>query len=294
MTKWNKLGEWNNINGMFKKAKRHLKKLPYVATIATVLNTSIPQTAVAKNDLNYEKERIEEIINNLNTEKEWVGDTININMVSTPQQQVNMVHNIQQRVWINLPNEYEQKVKEFSDYTKIFRNKDVMKFTEDFIVEEMKNDWWISKENQLLFEYYAIFIDTLNEDIYDWLDGNEKRLEEFEKAIDYIDNCTLKYKILLSIYVDSLSAKADREYNDSKNRVVELIHTRLKQIIDFYDLYMECPECVNQWQLQQTQEHSKRIIKDCKDYDIDYKAFLLEQVWTDEKVDEIIKFYKIK
>ena len=49
----------------------------------------------------------------------------------------------------------------------VMQNKDACAFTEQFIVEKMKEDWGINRQNQLLFVWYAIHDKVVGEDLYD-------------------------------------------------------------------------------------------------------------------------------
>lgn len=66
---------------------------------------------------------------------------------------------------------------------------DTKMFTIEFVLKEMESDRGISKENQLLFIWHSIYQQITKKDLYDREDGDEKRLQEFEDAIDSIDMC---------------------------------------------------------------------------------------------------------
>ena len=66
-------------------------------------------------------------------------------------------------------------------------------FTTNTVLQEMKKDWDISKDNQLLFIWSSICEVLIGELTYDGNDGDSKRLKEFEVAFDYYDSFEEKY-----------------------------------------------------------------------------------------------------
>ena len=67
-------------------------------------------------------------------------------------------------------------------------------FTTNTVLQEMKKDWGISKDNQLLFVWNGICQVLIGEWTYDGNDGDSKRLKEFEVAFDYYDSFEEKFK----------------------------------------------------------------------------------------------------
>lgn len=67
-------------------------------------------------------------------------------------------------------------------------------FTTNTVLQEMKKDWGISKDNQLLFIWSGIYEELIGEHAYIGNDGDSNRLKEFEVAFDYYDSYNEKYK----------------------------------------------------------------------------------------------------
>lgn len=260
MVKWNKLLDSKNINSSHKNVNNSLIKIGCAATIAALLNFASPVDTKAQCFWDGTKEKIEQVVG------------------------FDMLDSIQQKTWVKIPNWYEEKVREFIEYSKIFENRDAREFTESFIVKEMRNDWWISKENQLLFIYYFIFEHVVNEDIYDWEDGDEKRLEEFEKAVETIDACWEKYVNEFTKYMKSKSA-------ENIDKIVESINNTLNSMVDFYDSYKISP---NSERLEIVKTNIKDLTFLCKKYNIDYKAFFLEKLWDAKEVNKLLKLFEIE
>lgn len=169
-----------------------MKKIWSTAALVALLNFASPTDIKAQNSTDVSKEKTEVVV--------WLD----------------MLNSIQHKTWVNLPNEYKQKAKDFLDYSKIFKDKDAREFTENFITKQMKKDRWINKENQQLFVLYSIFEYTVNEDIYDGEDWDETRLKEFENAVELIDNCGKLYVEELTQYMKNLSAEARQQSAENR------------------------------------------------------------------------------
>lgn len=90
----------------------------------------------------------------------------------------------------SMPSVYKNKLNAFiQDREDAFFNLGVYKYTVDFANKEMEVDWEISKDNQWLFVWHAIYGDFVDEDLYDIDDGDSKRLEEFDKTYKRIEDC---------------------------------------------------------------------------------------------------------
>ncbi len=143
--------------------------------------------------------------------------------------QETIINRLEKKLDVKLPNDYETKVKEFLDTC--FWNveskdnntvRDIKRrmqnFTEQLIVEQMKNDWGIDRQNQLLFIWDVIIEQTSGKDIYDGEDGDNKKLQDFEKTIDNIDACGEKYKNGIIPLIKERSADAQRRSADAQRR----------------------------------------------------------------------------
>ena len=179
---------------------------------------------------------------------------------------------------VSLPSQYQTTVKNFVKNSKILSDKDAQTFTEQFIKDQMKTSWGINKQNQLLFIWDAIYGQILNKQLYTGEDGNQARLNEFEKVIEKAEACGKKYNEDFKAYMKQRSAEADR-------RSAEATRKGLNELIWFYDYYKSNPNLVKPNDIKEFKEHSKWIIANCKQYNIDYKSKLSP---------EIRKFYGIE
>ena len=179
---------------------------------------------------------------------------------------------------VSLPSQYQTTVKNFVGNNRVLANKNANTFTEQFIKDQMKTNWGINKQNQLLFIWDAIYGQILNKQLYTGEDGNQARLNEFEKVIEKAEACGKKYKEGFHAYMEQRSAEADR-------RSAEATRKGLNELIWFYDYYKSNPNLVKPNDIKEFKEHSKWIIANCKQYNIDYKSKLSP---------EIRKFYGIE
>ena len=179
---------------------------------------------------------------------------------------------------VSLPSQYQTTVKNFVGNNRVLANKNANTFTEQFIKDQMKTNWGINKQNQLLFIWDAIYGQILNKQLYTGEDGNQARLNEFEKVIEKAEACGKKYKEGFHAYMEQRSAEADR-------RSAEATRKGLNELIWFYDYYKSNPNLVKPNDIKELKEHSKWIIANCKQYNIDYKSKLSP---------EIRKFYGIE
>ena len=257
----------NNINSKnysTNGTKNHSwKNLGYALMITTLLNLNNPVEAKNYTTIDNHKPNIE--------------------VIDTP----NIINNIEKRTWVTLPNEYNSKLKTFVESNEVMRSKNWVKFTEDFIVNQMKSDWWIDRQNQLLFIWSAVYEQTTWEYFYDWSDGNDNRLEEFSNVMDKVEKCWKEYVIWINTYMERISAEADRD-------IMQKDTLWLKEMIDFYSLYIKNPNNIKKEEIERSKELLKRVIPDCKKYWIDYRAILLKEVWDRKKVDEMLRFYGVE
>lgn len=156
--------------------------------------------------------------------------------------QETIINRLDKKLDVKLPNDYETKVKEFLDtcFWNV-KSKDnntvrdiktrMQNFTEQLIVEQMKNDWGIDRQNQLLFIWNEIIEQTFGKDIYDGEDGDNKKLQDFEKAIDNIITCGKKYKNGMIPLVKERSAEARQRNIDKRLEA-------LTEIINYFDEYI--------------------------------------------------------
>jgi hypothetical protein len=187
---------------------------------------------------------------------------------------------------ISLPSQYQTTVKNFVKNSKILSDKDAQTFTEQFIKDQMKTGWGINKQNQLLFVWDAVYGQILNnKQLYTGEDGNQTRLNEFEKVMEKAEACGKKYNEGFKAYMRQRSAEAQQSSAEAKKEIIKTTHRRLEQLIEFYNLYMKNPNSVKQEDKNWMKENAKNIIQRCKQYNIDYKSKLSP---------EVLKFYGIE
>ena len=200
------------------------------------------------------------------------------NLPAQAQNTKDIVDRLNTSLGVSLPSQYQTTVKNFVGNNRVLANKNANTFTEQFIKDQMKTNWGINKQNQLLFIWDAIYGQILNKQLYTGEDGNQARLNEFEKVIEKAEACGKKYKEGFHAYMEQRSAEADR-------RSAEATRKGLNELIWFYDYYKSNPNLVKPNDIKELKEHSKWIIANCKQYNIDYKSKLSP---------EIRKFYGIE
>ena len=261
----------NTANSTYNQNKTSLRKnLSYVLSIVALLNLSNPSEAKTIHTDKFSPE-ITEVLENSD-----------------------IVTNVEEWTWIKLPKWYAEKIRNFMINNKTLKKEIAAKFTEDFIVKEMQSNRWISKENQLLFIYCAIWY-NYNQDFYTWDDWDNDKMSEFEKVMDTIENCQAKYKNEFISYMQQRSADAQQRSAENIKKAMWLDSLRLKEnMLKFYKIYNENPDIVKQEELDFMVKSTKEVISECIKYWIDYKAILLKEVWDKKKVDAILKFYGVE
>ena len=293
----------NNINSKnysINSTKPHKwKNLGYALMLTTLFNLNNPAEAKNYTTINDYKPNLE--------------------IIDTP----DIINNIEKRTWIILPHEYHNKLKTFVETNEVMKSKNWVKFTEDFIVNQMEYDWWIDKQNQLLFIWFAVYEQITWEYFYDWSDGDDNRLEEFSNVMDKVEQCWKEYVTWINTYMEEVSTEADRmsaeyrqqsaeyrqqsaeyrqqsaEYRQQSaeaiKKIMEQDSIRLKKsMIEFYEISIRSQNSIKKEDIDFAKESTKTIIEDCKKYWIDYRAILLKEVWDMKKVDAILKFYEIE
>lgn len=247
----NNINTSNHSENLKKSSKWN--KLPYTLLLISLLNVNNSAEAKTLDTYNFNQQGVEVLADS------------------------GIISNIERRTWVKLPTLYANKIKNFVINSKVIEGSGA-KFTEDFIVDQMKSNWWISKQNQLLFIWDAIYEQITKKNFYDWEDWDSNRLSEFENAMDSIENCWKKYKEWFTSYMKQMSAGAEQE-------LIRLTKIWLDQLVEFYSLYKRNPSSAKQEEITQMKNSAKKIIQDCKKYNIDYKPKLSS---------EILKFYGIE
>ena len=201
---------------------------------------------------------------------------------------------------VRLPVQFEAKVKEFAANDTIMRTRSATAFTEQFIIEQFKNDWGINRQNQLLFMWSKIFGGISQKKLYNWLDDdNNERRSEYKKCLKNISEFYNSYKKGFKEYMEQQSAEADRRIDEAKRRSAETerrsaeterrsiitTYLGLKHDIEFYQLYKRNSSAALPNETSQVKNISKIVIQDCIKYNIDYHSLLPL---------EVQKFYNIE
>ena len=245
-----------------------------------------------------------------------------------------IVDRLDKALGVTLPDGYRQKVKDFVHTNNVLKDEGTAQFTEQFILEEMKKDWKISRQNQLLFIWHSIYYQITDSNLYDGrgVDDNERRIDEFNsKGVTIrIRASGSKYKLSCITYMEQRSAEAKQRSAEAKQRSAEaarrsaeanrrsaeaarrsaeanrrsaeaIKHIMAQDTIwvkekmpEFYDLYKRNPVNIKQVDLTFMIESTKDFIAQCKEYNIDYRAILLKELGDKKKVDEMLKFYGVE
>lgn len=136
------------------------------------------------------------------------------------QGQENIVDRLNKTLGVRLPAEYEVKVKTFVDTNYLMKDKGAAAFTEQFIIKEMKEDWGIDRQNQLLFIWSGIG-QNLKQDFYTGGDGDEKRLDEIGQKMDLFEQCKKRYRNEFIAYTKQRSEEAKQRSEEAKQRSEE-------------------------------------------------------------------------
>ena len=135
--------------------------------------------------------------------------------------QEDIVDRLDKALGVTLPSEYQSKLKTFVQSSLVFKDKDASELTEQFIKDEMKKDWGISKQSQLLFIWTALNEKINGEFLYEGSDGNENRLEEFASIMNTYDDCGKRYEIAFRAHTNQRSAEAQQRSEEYKRQTAE-------------------------------------------------------------------------
>ena len=165
------------------------------------------------------------------------------------------------------------------------RTRSATAYTEEFIVNEMKNDWWISKDNQLLFVWSEIYGWITGWKLYDILDDeDDNRYDEYSRTSKQIATSYDNYKKWFKTYIDTWiadadrrSADADRRISDAERRSAEAKEQAMRldsirignNLEEFYDTYIRNPNIVKQEEIDFMKKRTKEVVAQCQKYWID-------------------------
>ena len=173
----------------------------------------------------------------------------------------------------------------------------------------MKKDWWISKQNQLLFIWSKIYEWIAQTKLYKLLDDTDiNRRSEYKKSLKQIANCYEEYEKWFKTYMETWiavarqqsavarqqSAVARQQSAVARQQSAVALNSSLKNLARFYNRYKKDPSSIKAEEVRQWKEKWRQVIQWCKDLWIDYRAILLKEVWDKRKVDAILKFYGVE
>ena len=206
-----------------------------------------------------------------------------------------MIENLNKKLGVRLPAEYESTIKGFlSD--KVYNSKFSTDFIEQFIVGQMKQDWKIDKQNQLLFMWSSIYEQFTKKELFDIHDLNEKQLKDFEDCLETLvsagEQFNQEFIVSANKFMEESKQRTEeskqrteeskQRTEDSKLKTIEYIKKSLNLIKEFYYSYQQLPD---EDDLNVYKTNLKELIPRCKEYNIDYKTIL---------TPEILKFYGVE
>lgn len=218
------------------------------------------------------------------------------------QSQGDIVDKLDKALGVSLPGDYQQKVKTFVQTNTVLKDQGRADFTENFIKEEMSKDWSIEKQHQLLFIWHAIYKQITADDLYKG-DGNNKIADDFNsRTVNVrIRACGQKYENQVVAFMKQQSAEAKQQSAEAKQQSAEAKQQSaeatlqgLNNLKKFYVFYIDNANSVKLNDIEEFREHAQWIIPNCKKYDIDYRAILLNELGDPKKVDDLLKFYGVE
>ena len=203
---------------------------------------------------------------------------------------------------ISLPSQYQTTVKNFVKNSKILSDKDAQTFTEQFIKDQMKTSWGINKQNQLLFIWDAVYDQITGKQLYTGEDGNQTRLNEFEKVMEKAEACGKKYKEGFHAYMEQKSAEAERRSAEAERRSAEAerrsaeaLTSSLINLAWFYNRsQMKDKDPIPQNETKEWKNKGKQVFAGCQKCNVDYKAILRKELGDDKILHDMLKFYGIE
>ena len=202
--------------------------------------------------------------------------------------QEDIVDRLDKALGVTLPSEYQSKLKTFVQSSLVFKDKDASELTEQFIKDEMKKDWGISKQSQLLFIWTALNEKINGGFLYEGSDGNENRLEEFASIMNTYDDCGKRYETAFRAHTKQQSAEAKQQSAEAVQTSNMITYYGLYQITSFYLLRGVAPESETTepnefW--KHVKEYWEHVANNCEKFNIDYRSLLPL---------EVQKFYDIQ
>ena len=200
------------------------------------------------------------------------------NLSAQAQNTKDIVDRLNTSLGISLPSQYQTTVKNFVKNSKILSDKDAQTFTEQFIKDQMKTGWGINKQNQLLFIWDAVYDQITGKQLYTGEDGNQTRLNEFEKVMEKAEACGKKYKEGFKAYMKQQSAEARQQSAEARQESIRALNKSLQSMKEYYYLYKQSPNLITKDEINRAKNDARITINDCKRYNIDYKSKLSPEV----------------
>ena len=197
---------------------------------------------------------------------------------------------------VRLPVEFEAKVKDFAANNTIMRTRSATAFTEQFIIEQFKNDWGIDRQNQLLFMWSTIYSGITNKTLYEFLDDdNEARSDEYFNQLENINKFYESYEKGFEEYMDQKSAELDKKSAELDKQSVEALTSSLKNLAWFFNRYhMKDKAAIPPDEVQAFKDAGTLVFTWCKEENFNYKAILRKELGDEQKVKDLLKFYGIE
>ena len=238
--------------------------------------------------------------------------------------QENIVDRLNKALNLKLPDKYDAEARKFIEKYENISYDFVITFTEQFIVEQMKVDLGINKQDQYLFILSVCFNELTSEFLYCGEDGNEKRLESCNAVWDKLEQIQNKYSDEFLVYLEQIKAEQQQRIENANRRIEEAnkqieeyerqsaeynrqsaeynrqsaeynrqsaenrvkINEGLNKALYVYkDIYLSINQIPNDEDLRKLKENLPKLIILCEKYEVDYKKTLTL---------EMLKFYGIE
>ncbi|MBO4820370.1 MAG: hypothetical protein J5548_02775 [Prevotella sp.] len=212
--------------------------------------------------------------------------------------QENLVDRLNKALNLKLPDNYYAEARKFIEKYKICQSKNVIDYTEKFIVEQMKEDMGINKQDQYLFLLSECFTELTNDYLYYGGDGNDKRYDDYLSLNE--DNkweqCREKYGNGLKAYLNQLSEEARKQSEEARKQSEEARKEAQETLNQIFDEVIKCFKLApNDKRLEAFKPNVNKVIETSKRYDFDYKA-VIHKIFGDETEleKEFLKYFEIE
>ena len=154
--------------------------------------------------------------------------------------QESIIDRLDKSLGVKLPAEYEAKVRDLLKNSNVFKVKGADDCTAQFIENQMKVDWKIDKQNQLVFLWHCIYKQIIGEDLYNPEDGDSKRLQDFNDRVVgmRIRAEGQRFKKEIIAYMDKVSEEVKRQSEDAQRQSIDKGLESLTEFINYFDKYI--------------------------------------------------------